>query len=129
MKCGQNLSALLFALGLLMTPRIVLAHAKLVSSSPAANETIRIAPIEVILHFTEELEISMSTLEVKDLQTGQVVSVAPTMQVVNDKASLKVSLKPIGSKKTVFDVSWKAVSLNTHKMPGHFSFNYDPQKK
>lgn len=112
-----------------MTSESVLAHAKLINSVPAANETIRIAPKEVVLHFMEKLEISMSKLEVKNSQTGEIVSEGSTTQLANDKASLRVALKPLGNQNSSYDVSWKAASMNTHKMPGHFTFTYDPQEK
>jgi methionine-rich copper-binding protein CopC len=112
---------------ILVAPLSVLAHAKLKTSTPAANSVVQSAPKEVALHFSEELEIAMSKLEVKNLTTGEIVSEGALENAGDDKASLKVGLKSLKKQKSEFEVSWKAVAKDTHKMPGHFKFTFDPK--
>lgn len=104
------------------------AHAHLESSEPAKDAVVHAAPTEVTLHFTEELEASMSKLEVKNLDTGKVVSEGKPRYLNDDKSALQVSIKDPASitKKARFEVSWKAVSKDSHKMPGKYEFSFDP---
>ncbi len=127
MKSAQNLALVVVASASLLTAHTAFAHAKLLKSSPSANEVVHAAPSEVSLHFSEELEVAMSKLEVKNSKTGEVVSQGAVSQNPDDKASLKIALKPLKKPKAVYEVTWKAVAKDAHKMPGHMSFTFDPK--
>jgi methionine-rich copper-binding protein CopC len=48
------------------------AHAHLDRASPAAGATLAVAPTEVTLHFTQQLEPKFSTIVVRDAADNQV---------------------------------------------------------
>jgi methionine-rich copper-binding protein CopC len=127
LKAISKTSFLLLITLFVVNPSRANAHAKLLKSFPVADSVINQAPSDVELHFTEDLEVVMCRLEVKNLKSGEVVSQARPVNLAGDPASLKISLKPFKKEKADFEVSWKAVSKDTHKMPGHFKFTYDPK--
>jgi methionine-rich copper-binding protein CopC len=106
----------------------VLAHAHLLESHPAKSEVIHEAPTELTAKFSENLEFALSKLEVENSITHEVVSGA---KIANEKNKniLTVPLKPLKNEKTIYKVSWKAVTQDTHTMKGQFDFTYDPPKK
>jgi methionine-rich copper-binding protein CopC len=110
-----------------VSPSRAFAHAKLLKSTPAPNAVLKDAPADVELHFSEDLEVVMCKVEVKNVKTGEVVSQEMPMDLAGDPASLKISLKPLKKEKADYEVSWKAVAKDAHKMPGHFKFTYDPK--
>jgi len=129
MKMKKLISTLLpfFALGILGAGN-AFAHAHLESSDPAKDSVVRTMPTTVNLHFSEQLEISMSKLEVKNLDTGKVVSEGKPTYLRDDKSALQIGIKDptLSGEKTRFEVSWKAVSKDSHKMPGKYEFTFDP---
>lgn len=116
-------------IGLLCSqPFLAFAHAHIKESTPAKDAIVNVAPQEVSIKFSEDLEASMSKLEVKNIKTGDVVSEATT-QIGEDKASLKAALKNIKNEKSTYQVSWKAVSKDGHTMKGSYDFTLDPKVK
>ena len=104
------------------------AHAHLESSAPVKDATVNVLPGVVTLHFSESLEASMSKVEVKNLSDGKLLSEGKPSHPDGDKSALQIALKNPASvlKKSRFEVSWKAVSKDSHKMPGKFEFTFDP---
>lgn len=92
------------------------AHARLVSSNPAANATVA-APATIALRFNEKLEKAFSGL---DLTSGG----AKTPLKVNlaaDRVTLTaVPAKPLAP--GVYKVEWHAVSADGHRMTGDYDF-------
>lgn len=127
MKNTRSLRIFLMAAVPLLTTQTASAHAKLLKSSPTANEIVTNAPTEVVLHFSEDLEISMSQVVVQDVTSQHVVSDEAITQESGDKASMKIALKQLPKLKATYEVSWKAVAKDAHKMPGHFKFTYSPK--
>ena len=71
------------------------------------------------LTFTDTLEAAFSKLTLTD---------ANGIEVSQDKAQvngnvMRVSLKPLSA--GTYKVNWRAVSTDTHKTEGSFSFNID----
>jgi copper resistance protein C len=97
------------------------AHATLSRASPSDGSTLSTAPQEVTLTFTETLEPAFSKLTVTDAN-GAEVSQGWT-QV--DEAIMHVRLKPLSP--GIYRVNWRAVSSDTHKMEGSFTFRVMPQ--
>lgn len=120
---------LLSVFTLISAPTVAFAHAHLASSSPAKDSVVHSAPTDVTLHFSEELEPSMCKLDVKNFKTGEVVSQGAIATNGEDKSSLKIALKSLGNEKADYEVSWKAVSKDSHKMPGKYKFTFDPKAK
>lgn len=111
-------AALFIAGTLLVSP--ARAHAFLNEASPTAGSTIRQAPARVDLHFTEELEGAFSSLSVTDSQGHDVTAGKAVMTGVDMQVPLK-SLAP-GD----YLVRWHAVSVDTHRTRGHYSFTVAP---
>ena len=79
------------------------------------------APYEVILTFTESIEAAFSNLTVMDA-SGTTVSEGKAQ--VSDN-TMRISLKPLNS--GLYKVNWRAVSTDTHKIEGSFTFRIDAQ--
>ena len=124
-----DLVSLLSALTLILAPTVAFAHAHMVSSAPSKDSVIHAAPTDVTVHFSEELEPSMCKLDVKNLKTGETVSQGAVTTDGEEKSSLKTSLKPFKNEQAEYEVSWKAVSKDSHKMPGKYKFTFDPKAK
>jgi methionine-rich copper-binding protein CopC len=97
------------------------AHASLAHASPSVGSTMSAVPHEVILTFTERLEAAFSNLIVVDA-SGTEVSQGKAQ--VNDN-TMRISLKPLNT--GIYKVNWRAVSTDTHKIEGSFTFRVDAQ--
>jgi copper resistance protein C len=110
-------AALLLSLGL-SAP--ALAHATLVSATPAANGMAMPPPTEIRLKFSEGVEPKFTKVKVtgpgkKAIETG------PVKLDPNDQTQLIVPLKaplPDGN----YTVDWQAVSSDGHKVKGSYHF-------
>jgi methionine-rich copper-binding protein CopC len=119
----------IFALLFFAVPSLAFAHAHLIKSSPAKDSIVHSVPSDVVLNFSEDLELAMCKMQVKDLKTGKVVSQGKPENADGKKNSLKVELEPLKNEKAKYEVSWKAVSTDSHRMPGKFTFSYEPLAK
>ena len=97
------------------------AHTSLAHASPSAGSTMSAAPHEVILTFTESLEAAFSNLTVMDA-SGTEVSQGKA-QVKNN--TMRISLKLLSA--GIYEVNWRAVSTDTHKIEGSFTFGVEAQ--
>ena len=97
------------------------AHASLAQASPSIGSTVSEAPHEVILTFTQRLEAAFSNLKVVDA-SGAEVSEGKTQ--VNDN-TMRINLRPLNA--GIYKVNWRAVSTDTHKIEGNFTFRVDGQ--
>jgi methionine-rich copper-binding protein CopC len=97
------------------------AHASLAHASPSVGSIMSVAPHEVILTFTERLEAAFSALIVMDSNGTEVTQ---GKAQVNDN-TMRVSLKPLNA--GIYKVNWRAVSTDTHKIEGSFTFRVDAQ--
>lgn len=132
-----------------------LAHADLESSTPAANETLQVAPAEVSLTFTEAAEVRFSTFKVYPLDAdlnfsaddaearvnglaGQLVSEVLETQGDDDaRADTGVSTPerttetvtlPLKSDSGpgVYVVMWRVLSVDSHTSQGFVTFRVSP---
>jgi methionine-rich copper-binding protein CopC len=93
------------------------AHAFLDHAEPRVGSTVQTAPRELSLSFTEELEPAFSTVEVRD---------ANGARVDQGKARVSASVMRVGLKPLppgTYMVQWHALSVDTHKTEGSFSFH------
>ena len=118
MRIFVGVQSLLF---LTATAAVAHAHASLAQASPSVGSAISAPPQEVILTFTERLEAAFSNVTVIDA-SGTEVSQGKVQ--VND-ATMRVSLKPLNA--GIYQVNWRAVSSDTHKIEGSFTFRVDAQ--
>jgi len=98
------------------------AHAHLKTASPADGATVA-APAEIILGFTEELEVKLSSITVKDAR-GETVSAAAAEAVSGDRKGLRVRLKPVSP--GAYTVEWAVTSVDTHRVSGQYRFSVRP---
>jgi len=113
MRTKLILSLLLLATTAIAPAR---AHAFLDHASPLVGSTVAAAPHEVSLWFTQELEPAFSSVEVNDANGARVDQ--GKAQVAGNV--MRIGLKPLppGS----YRVRWHALSVDTHKTEGSFSF-------
>jgi len=96
----------------------VLAHARLVSSNPAANATVK-APATITLRFNERLVAAFSKFELSMPAHHMTIPVRTTVssdgrQIVGTPSSALAN----GD----YTVTWTAAGADGHKMTGHFNF-------
>ncbi len=99
------------------------AHAFLDHASPAVGSTENVAPPEVSIWFTEEVEPAFSKIEVTDRAGNRVDAGTTRVDEANPKL-LHVSLKPLPP--GTYKVTWHIVSIDTHHTDGDFSFTVAP---
>ncbi|MDL2398047.1 copper homeostasis periplasmic binding protein CopC [Rhizobium mayense] len=99
------------------------AHAQLKSAVPAADSTVKQAPSELDLTFTEGLNLKFSGVKV----TGPGKAAVKTGEgmLMNGDSTLMV---PITDKLTAgkYTVEWHALSADGHKTNGTYSFTVAP---
>lgn len=111
---------LITATALMLLAGSAQAHAMLEHASPGAGVTLSVAPREVTLDFSEALEPSFSTVTVFDA-AGHSVTAGPPQAAGRRMA---VPLRPIGPGE--YAVAWHALSVDTHRTDGHFTFQVKP---
>lgn len=97
----------------------VWAHAFLYYSIPKVGSTVTDPPSEIIICFTEHLELHGSTIQVQNDKNKE-VDKKDSHRDFKDPSLLKVSLPklPAGT----YKVFWKALSVDGHQTQGHFQF-------
>jgi copper resistance protein C len=93
------------------------AHAFLDHASPLVGSTVPTAPHEVSLSFTQNLEAAFSSVEVTDSGGSRVDQ--GKAQVSGN--SMRIGLKTLGPGS--YKVRWQALSVDTHKTEGSFTFH------
>jgi copper resistance protein C len=107
---------LLLLLLLMLGTQDAYAHAHLDRAEPRIESTVTPAPREVSLAFTEGLEPAFSTIEVRDAEGARVDEGEPKVSGRTMRIGLKAL--PPGT----YKVYWRALSVDTHKTEGTFSF-------
>ena len=92
------------------------AHAFLDHASPLVGSTVASAPAEVVLTFTQNLEASFSTVQV----TGPGGARVDQGRASVSGNTMRVGIKSVGPGS--YRVQWHALSVDTHKTEGSFSF-------
>jgi methionine-rich copper-binding protein CopC len=98
-----------------------LAHAALHHANPEAGSTVSEPPHEVTLTFTDTLEAVLSSAEVMD---------SSGMRVDEGKAQvngnmIRIALRALSPGS--YRVLWRAVSVDTHRSEGSFTFSVSGQ--
>jgi len=114
---GLSFAAALSWLLLIVSAPSAHAHASLTHASPSAGAALSAAPQEVTLTFTDTLEAAFSKITVTDANG---IEVSQGKGQVNGNV-MRVSLKPLTAGS--YKVNWRAVSTDTHKTEGNFTFN------
>jgi copper resistance protein C len=106
------------ACGLMLPAGAASAHAFLHTATPAVGSTVRQAPREVVIDFTEAVEPMFSTIAVTDnagvrVDTGRA-------HLDGGRRRLAVALKPL--RPGTYKVTWHTTATDTHKTEGSFTF-------
>jgi copper resistance protein C len=116
----MNLRALAAIFAVACVPTAASAHAFLKRAQPSAGATLVSAPRRVAPAFSEKLEPAFSGMTVTDPAGHNVAAGA----AVVDGVSMIVSLRPLAA--TTYRVTWHAVSVDTHRTEGAYSFTVKP---
>ncbi len=108
---------LLVLLFMLLATNVARAHAMLDHANPPVGGTVSAAPRVVSLTFTQNLEASFSSMEVTDA-AGTRVDTGKSQVSGN---TMRVGLK--GLRPGSYHVRWHALSVDTHKTEGNFTFH------
>ena len=92
------------------------AHAMLDRAEPRVGNSVRTAPREVTLWFTERLEPSFSGAQVYNASGARVDQGRARI----DGSVMHISLKPLGP--GTYRVRWRVLSVDTHTTEGSFMF-------
>ncbi len=103
---------------MIVSPRLALAHASLVSAQPAAGATVTPAPHSVVIHFDDQIEKMFATLKVQSSAGDDVAIGKPAVGA--DPHQLSVELKPLAAGS--YTVKWSVVSEDGHRTQGSYSF-------
>ena len=100
------------------------AHPQLQSADPTPGEAAMTPPKQIRITFNENVIPQMSGVEVKD-QTGKTIA---TGKAATDPANKKLLVVPVSEQLSPGDykVEWHAVSDDTHRVKGNFSFSVAP---
>ena len=104
-------------------PAAAFAHAHLDRAAPSAGSTIKSAPKDVTLSFTEAVEPKFSSIEVRDAK-GAAMQTGAAEGVAGNTAQLRVGVKPLPP--GTYTVKWRVLSVDTHRSQGSFSFTVGP---
>jgi len=100
------------------------AHADLQSAEPAAGSAATASPTQIRITFTEAVIAKFSGVELWD-QAGKPIA---TGKAAVDPANKSVLVVPISEQLPAgnYKVEWHAVSEDTHRVKGTYSFSVHP---
>ena len=110
-------------LALLIVATVATAHSFLEGAEPRPGSTVKTAPAEVRLRFTERLEAAFSTVHVTD-GGGKRVDRGEAQLEARAPKRLRVPLLPIGAGR--YTVKWRVLSVDSHIVEGEFTFRLAP---
>ncbi|HEX6235923.1 MAG TPA: copper resistance protein CopC [Acidimicrobiales bacterium] len=122
-RAGRRcLAVVAVALGaLLLAPARADAHAELVSTEPAAREQLSTAPEQVVLSFTEAVELTDEAVVLYDA-SGDTVDTPDAEHPDGDGATVAVDLPALDEGGYV--VAWRVTSSDGHPISGAFTFTF-----
>ena len=100
------------------------AHAHLKLASPAVDGTVKASPSEITLHFSEDVEPHFSSIALATTD-GKALKLEHPATAPGDHKTL-VSKVPETLSAGTYRVTWHAVSVDTHKTQGSFTFTVAP---
>jgi len=114
----SRVAALLLALALSAVPAAAVAHAELVSSTPPDGAVLTAVPDEVVLTFSEEVDVDLSEFTVS--VAGAVVGTGSVDLAVAERNVMRGPLA--GDAVGAYSVSWVAVATDGHAEEGIITF-------
>ncbi|WP_414158399.1 copper homeostasis periplasmic binding protein CopC [Pseudomonas sp. BNK-45] len=119
----KNLFTTTALLASLLGASSVFAHAHLKSSNPAADSSV-VAPNELRLMFSEGVEAAFTQVTIS--KDGAPLEVKSLATEGADKKTLIVTPAATPLRAGKYQVQWHAVSVDTHKSEGSYSFKVSP---
>ena len=104
---------------LIITPAIVFAHARLVRSAPAANESLSAPPNGISLWFSERPELRFTSVQLLD-STGRAVALGAPSADVDATGVVAAVTAPLGVGR--YTVVWRTAAADGHPSTGKFAF-------
>jgi methionine-rich copper-binding protein CopC len=100
---------------------VAYAHPELQSAEPAMGAVVATSPMQIRIIFNENVLPQFSGVDLKE-QTGKTIA---TGKAATDPANKKVLVVPIMEQLPLGDyrVEWHAVSDDTHRVKGSYSFS------
>ncbi|GAC1341160.1 MAG: hypothetical protein NVSMB26_29310 [Beijerinckiaceae bacterium] len=97
------------------------AHPELQAADPAPGAATNASPKEIRITFNENVISKLSGVEVKD-ETGKIIA---TGKAATDPTNKKLLVVPVDEQLSPGDykMEWHAVSDDTHRVTGSFSFS------
>jgi methionine-rich copper-binding protein CopC len=99
------------------------AHAHLKSSVPADRATVKVAPTELDLTFSEELNLKFTGVKIMGLGKAEVKTGTATLMDADKGLMVPLSQKLDAG---AYTVEWHALSADGHKTNGKYSFTIAP---
>ena len=119
----MKLIRLLFAVAAAAASLAAHSHAFLDHADPRVGSVVAVAPGELRIWFTQDLEPAFSTVEVTDA-TGRRVDTGHAGVDPKERTLLRVPLNKLGP--GTYTASWRVVSVDTHPSQGRFTFRVEP---
>ena len=117
------LAAAFAALSFMAYSSAAYAHAELMAAEPPVNGTVKSAPTELDLKFSEELNLKFTGIKVTGPDKKE-VKTENAMLMDGDK-TLMVSV-PGALVPGTYKVEWHALSQDGHKTKGQYNFTVKP---
>jgi copper resistance protein C len=117
-------AVVLTLLGLFVSTGLVSAHSAFLRSQPANGATVKQAPNEIRMWFSEPIKTVLSTIEVHNA-SGKQVDLRNLHADEKEPALVRVSLREHLAP-GVYRVLWNAVAQDLHVAKGSFSFRIAP---
>lgn len=112
---------LLVALLAAGTPAPLHAHLKLVRSTPAAGDTLRVAPIQLLLVFSERPELRFTVVRLTGPGGREIALDVPAQAIEGAVGEILVPIRErLGAGE--YTVSWQTGSSDGHPIRGRFRF-------
>lgn len=104
----------------LSVPAPLYAHARLIKSQPSANEVLATPPDAIRLWFSEEPEIALTVVTLRDA-SGGIVGLGPVSR--GPATPLAVGLViPVSLRPGTYTVEWRTAAEDGHPTNGSFEF-------
>jgi copper transport protein len=107
------------AVAVVLSPALLLAHAKLLRSDPAANAALTAQPARISLWFSERPEPKFTVVQLLDSAGAAIVLGQPVV----DAKAMEITLDvPPNLPSGKYTVSWRTAAADGHASSGRFAF-------
>jgi methionine-rich copper-binding protein CopC len=118
------MSRIIASLAIAMVASAASAHSLLKSAVPAVGGTVTVSPKEIRIKFSEGVEPRFSTVALAS-EAGAATPVGKPSVDPADNSTLIAAVSQV-LKPGVYKVTWRVVSVDTHKTQGSFNFTVAP---